>query len=45
MENKILAIVMEFQTGLMFANKSHFTVSQEQCLCELYDVCTMKAEI
>lgn len=36
---------MEFQTGIMIANSSHVSFSQEQCMCELYSVCTSKAEI
>jgi Protein of unknown function (DUF3431) len=44
-ENKWLGIVMEFQVGLMIANKPHFSVSQEQCLCELYTICTLPAEL
>ena len=44
-ENKWLGIVMEFQVGIMIANTSHFSVSQERCLCDLYSVCSSKAEI
>jgi hypothetical protein len=44
-ENKWLGIVMEFQMAIMFADKNHFSVSQEQCLCELYTICTLPAEL
>jgi hypothetical protein len=44
-ENKWLGIVMEFQIGIMFANKTHFSVSQEQCLCEVYTICSSPAEL
>ena len=44
-ENKWLGIVMEFQVGMMIANSTHVSQSQEQCLCELYSICTLHAEI
>jgi len=44
-ESKWLGIVMEFQMGIMFADKPHFSVSLEQCMCELYTICTLPAEI
>lgn len=44
-ENKWLGIVMEFQMAIMFADKTHFSVSQEQCLCDLYTICTLPAEL
>lgn len=44
-EGKWLGIVMEFATGVIFANQTIITYSQERCLCELYSICTGFSEI
>ncbi len=45
LETKWLGIVMEFATGVIFANHTVITYSQERCLCELYSICTGYSEI
>jgi len=44
-ENKWLGIVLEFSWGITIANKTFINPSQEQCLCELYNVCTGYSEV
>jgi hypothetical protein len=44
-ESKWLGIVMEFTWGLMLNGTAVADPSQETCMCSLYSVCSLPAEI
>lgn len=45
MHSKDLGVVLEFMWGIIFANKTYVNPSQEKCLCELYSICTLPADV